>query len=50
VGIRWQAFKNLGLSAGYESFDVNAEAFDADFNGTIDYSYHGPRVGISLMF
>jgi hypothetical protein len=40
----------LGLSLGYNVFDVLVEVPDANFRTIIEYNYSGPNLGLTLRF
>lgn len=50
VGVRWQAFRNLGFELAWQSFDLDVDIEDDDLNGTVRYDYQGPRLGLNLYF
>lgn len=51
VGVRWQAFKNVGFALKYSSFDLDIEIDDGeDIAGKVEYSYRGPRLGVNVYF
>ena len=50
AGVRWQTWENVGFSAGFRSFDVEADVEDTDIKGSVDYDYNGPFFGINAYF
>ena len=42
--------KWLGLSIGYQGFNVNVTSYVHDYKMDITYSFKGPSAGISLKF
>lgn len=49
-GIRWQTFPNVGLSLGFQGFDVSATLVEDGYVGEVEYDYRGPRLGIDAYF
>jgi hypothetical protein len=50
AGIRWKVFNNMGLSASYFFFDVDAYYEDDDVRIDLDYDYKGPLLSLDLYF
>lgn len=50
VGVEWQAFKNVGIFARYQVYDVDVDYKDTDVKFAVDYDYKGPVLGVSASF
>ncbi len=50
AGVRWQTWKHVGFQAGYQVFDLKADAEESDISGRLEYDYKGPYVGINAYF
>ena len=50
VGIMWKAFRNVGIFAHYQIFDVDVDYFDRGVLFALDYDYQGPVLGVSVNF
>ncbi len=50
LALRWQTWQKVGLSVGYNYFELDFEQGDADFKGLFDYSYKGPFLGVDVAF
>lgn len=50
IGMQWLPFKNVGIFANYQVFDVNAEFTDGGDRYAVDYRYEGPVVGLIVAF
>lgn len=50
VNLQYQAFKNLGIGAGYQYFNIDVRADSSDWNGKVDYTYQGPSIFLTVNF
>lgn len=50
VNIQYQAFEHAGFGVGYKYFNVNVRVKASDWNGKVDYTYHGPTVFMTVNF
>ncbi|MFK5894337.1 MAG: hypothetical protein QM504_14035 [Pseudomonadota bacterium] len=48
--IQYQAFKHVGFGAGYHYLNVDITATKGSWNGQADYSYHGPKIFMTINF
>lgn len=46
----WQATRHFGVGAGYDFFRIVADVNSPQFNGSLAWRYHGPRVFVSGSF
>jgi len=51
-GITWKPFENVGFNLAYNYFDVKGKVTspEGNFEGKVEYDFHGPLIGIVATF
>ena len=50
AAIRYKAFKNINFSLLYSVYEIDVDYNKRDLAGFVDYTYHGPVLGIDYSF
>ena len=48
--LHFQAWKNVGFSAGYGYFELNGDVEETDWRGGVNVDQHGPKAAIYVTF
>ncbi len=48
--VQYQAFENVGFGIGYHYLNVDISVDTSDWHGEADYTYHGPKLYMTMNF
>jgi len=48
--VQYQVFENVGIGVGYHYWNVDISVDTADWRGEADYTYHGPKLYMTMNF
>ncbi len=48
--VQYQAFENVGFGVGYHYLNVDISVDTEDWKGEADYTYHGPKLYMTVNF